>query len=373
METYRVSSKVRDNNREYLIQTSNDSHLGAVATSVFVNGEPKETVNCPHPSEISPQEILSLVKVAHGEKKKEIETLLQAYRKALDSGSQEMLYHLGTAFYYKGFLDEALELFSTAVRLNSDFHEALNHLGLSELWAGRVDSAIKSLERAVALRPGFADYRNNLGEALLANNATKRAILEFEQAIGINMYYADAYLNIGLARISQELSFPDQARIQETMARIADSFRKASLIYTGYATPQFEEGLTALTQADLSRALAIFRRIREGKKENHRREFSSFFMKFAAFPEMVSEKVVADRIEFLKGEISKNPNYVDLHTDLGHCYLEQARTSWQRAIEQFNSSAEINPSLGKVRVTLDVAEETYKNISQALSRISEKG
>lgn len=373
METYRVSSKVRDHNREYLIQTSSDAHLGAVATSVFVNGEPKETVNCPHPSEVSPQEILSLVKAVHGEKKKEIETLLEAYRKALDSGSPEMLYHLGTAFHYKGFLDEALELFSTAVRLKPDYHEALNYLGLSELSAGRVDHAIAALVRSVELRPGFADYRNNLGEAYLAGNAAKRAIVEFEQAIGINMYYADAYLNLGLAHIAQELGFPDQARLQATMARISDSFRKASLIYAGYATPQYEEGMTALAQLDLVRAQAIFRRIREAKKENHRREFSSFYMKFVAFPDMVSDKVVSDRIEFLKGEISKNPYYVDLHADLGHCYLEQARQSWQRAVEQFRKSTEINPSLGKVRVALDVAEETYQTMSQALSRISEKG
>jgi tetratricopeptide (TPR) repeat protein len=373
MESYRVSSKVRDRNREYLIQTSSDANLGAVATSVSVNGEAKETVHCPHPDDVSPEEILSLVKMAHGEKKREIEILLEAYHRALDSGSPEMLHHLGTAFHYKGFLDEALELFSTAVRIKPDYHEALNNLGLARMAVGQIDRAVEELSRAVEQRPGFADYRNNLGEAYLANNEAKRAIGEFEQAISINMYYADAYLNLGMAQLALALSNAGRPIEPTTLARIADYFRKASLIYAGYATPQYEEGLTALSQLDLARAQAIFRRIREAKKENHRREFSSFYMKFVTFPDMVTEQVVADRIAFLKGEISKNPSYVDLHAELGHCFLEQARISWQKAVDQFRKGSEINPSLGKIRVALDVTEETYQGIALALRRISEKG
>lgn len=373
METYRVSSKVRDRNREYLIQTSSDANLGAVATSVYVNGEAKETVHCPHPSDVSPQEILSLVKTAHGEKKREIEVLLEAYNRALGSGSPEMLYHLGTAFHYKGFLDEALELFDAAVRVKPDYHEALNNFGVAEMAAGNYDRAVENLTRAVEQRPGFADYRNNLGEAYLAKEEAKRAILEFEQAISINMYYADAYLNLGMAHLAMALTNAGHPIEPTILSRIVDCFRKASLIYTGYATPQYEEGLTALTQLDLARAQAIFRRIREAKRENHRREFSSFYMKFVSFPDMVTEQVVADRVAFLKGEISKNPTYVDLHAELGHCYLEQARISWQKAIDQFRRGSEINPSLGKIRVALDVTEETYQGIALALRRISEKG
>ncbi len=373
METYRVSSKVTDRNREYLIQTSNDSALGAVATSVYVNGEPKETVNCPHPSDVSPQDILSLVKLAHGEKKKEIETLLGAYHRALDSGAPEMLFHLGTAFYYKGFIEEALELFLSAVRVKPDYHEALNYLGMTQLSAGRLPQAVESFGRAVEQRPAYADYRNNLGEALLHNEDPRRAIAEFEQAIGINMYYADAYLNLGMAHVAIALNYAKGQIDQQAMAKIADCFRKASLIYAGYATPQYEEGLTALAQQDLLRAHAIFRRIRESKKENHRREFSSYYMKFITFPDLVNEQVIADRISFLKSEIEKNPNYVDLHAELGHSYLEQSRLAWQRGVEQFRRSSEINPSLSKVRVALDVTQETYQAMAHALRRISEKG
>lgn len=373
METYRVSSKVRDHEREYLIQTMNDAHVNAVSTTVFVNGVQKEISNCPHPAEVSPQEVLSLVKLTHGEKKKEIETLLQAYHRAITSDSPDTAYHLGLAFFYKGFLDEAHQLFSAAVTAKPDCHEALNYLGLSETMLGRNDLAIEALSRAVELRPAFADYRNNLGEVFLSNNVPTRAILEFEQAININMYYADAYLNLGLAYLQQELTSPTKGGQPAALGRITDCLRKAALIHSGYATPQYEEGLLAVTKGDLLRAFAVFKRIRETRKENHRQEFSSFYMRFVAFPDLVSERVIAERIEFLKGEIAKNPNYVDLHVELGHCFLEQARLSWQQAMEEFRRSSEINPSLAKLRSTLETAEKVNEAISHALTLISEKG
>jgi hypothetical protein len=77
METYRLSSKLKEKDREYLIQTANDSNVGTVATVIYVDGVLTETVNCPHPADVQPQEVLSLVKMTHNEKKQEIETLLQ--------------------------------------------------------------------------------------------------------------------------------------------------------------------------------------------------------------------------------------------------------------------------------------------------------
>ncbi|MBU0984346.1 MAG: hypothetical protein KKA42_10785, partial [candidate division Zixibacteria bacterium] len=97
METYRISSRVKDNDREYLIQTTNDAGRAAVSTTVFIDGVQSECESCAHPGEINPQEILSLVKMAHGEKKKEIEKLLKAYHEAMDRGHPDQMYQLGTA------------------------------------------------------------------------------------------------------------------------------------------------------------------------------------------------------------------------------------------------------------------------------------
>jgi len=373
METYRLSSKLHERDREYLIQTANDGNVGAVATTIYVDGILTEVVNCPHPSDIAPQEILSLVKLTHGEKKTEIETLLRTYRKVMDSGDPEMMYHLGTAFYFKGFYREARELLLGALKMSSEHHQSYNQLGLTELSLGNVGAAVKACRNAVTRRPRFADYRNNLGEAMLADGDHAAAISQLEEAIGINLYYADAYLNLGIAYLSSAVSPENTADAATVTAQVADCFHKASLIYTGFRDAQFDAGMRAVKEHSFGTALRIFRSIRDAKREQHKQEISGFYMKFILFPEWVSEKVIQERIAFLQQEITKNPGYVDLQIDLAQCFIEQARLSWQRGMEYYQRASEMNGSLSKVHSALDHVERTYQQICGAIGKISEKG
>lgn len=373
METYRLSSKLREKEREYLIQTANDNDRGAVATTIYVDGVLTETVNCPHPAEIKAQDILSFVKVTHGEKKKEVEALLQTYRRVLNSGDTESMAQLGTAFYYKGFYQEARELFKGSLMLSPDHHQSLNQLGLTELQMGNVPAAIEALSRAVSLRSRFADYRNNLGEAYMADGHAKKAVSEFEEAININLYYADAYFNLGLAYLLRATINKEPAGLAPTVEKVVDCMNKASLIHPGYKSETLEAGLAALRAGSIDKALYAFRTCRELKKENHRQEFAGFYMKFILFPEWISERGIQDRIAFLSAEIAKNPTYVDLQTELAECYLELARHAWQKGIEHFRKTADLNPSLGKVHGALEASEKLYLQICETVNKVVEKG
>jgi tetratricopeptide (TPR) repeat protein len=373
METYRLSSKLRDKDREYLIQTANDSSVGSVATTTYVDGILTEAVNCPHPSDIRPQDVLSLVKLTHEEKKKEIEQLLQTYRRVIDGGDPELMYQLGTAFYYKGFLMESKELCRSALQMNSEHHQSYNQLGVTELGLGSTAAAIAAGLEAVNRRPRFADYHNNLGESYLADSDFRAAIVQFEEAIGINLYYADAYFNLGLTHLAALASRPTDPGTNERMAaKIVDCFHKGSLIHPAYVTPQFSLGMDAVRGHVFDRALMLFRAVRDAKKESHRQEFAGFYMKFILFPEWVSEKVVQERIAFLQQEIAKNPMYVDLQVDLAHCFLEQARMSWQKGIEYYHQSMEMNPALARIQSSLDHIERAYQKMCAALGKVTEK-
>ncbi|MFZ5981853.1 MAG: tetratricopeptide repeat protein [Candidatus Zixiibacteriota bacterium] len=373
METYRLSSRLCEKDTEYLIQTVNDSNLGTVATTVFINGVPTETSNNLHPTDISPNEILSLVKMTHEDKKKELENLLQAYRKIVNAGDVRMSYYLGTAFYFKGFYQEARTLFENTVALDPAHHQSLNQLGLTELALGNIEAAIAAARQAVNQKPGFADYRNNLGEALLADDLVDDAVEQFQQAVNINLYYSDAYFNLGLAYIYQALKNQDRQQWPGYLAKISDYLYKATLIYTAFKGQAFDEGLKALNNRELKRALNIFRKIRETKKENSREQFSGFYMKFALTSEWISEKALAERIAYLKEELKKNPTYVDLHSDLARCYLEQGRLNWQRGVDEYRSTHESNPSLSKIKLALEDASSIYEDMNLVLKKISEKG
>jgi tetratricopeptide (TPR) repeat protein len=372
METYRLKSKLVEHNNEIVIQTVNDVNLGEIASTVYVNQEETERVSCPYPQSIAAEEVLSLVKLTHGERKKELETLLESYKKVHTSGDPELMYHLGVAFFYKRLHREAAELLEAATALQPEHHQAFNYLGMSLLALNKPTEAIECGTVAVQKRPGYADYRNNLGEALLANRSCREAIREFEEAIRINLYYGDAYLNLGLALVLNAVVDGKKGSLAEIVKRSSDCFNKAALIYPHYDAPTFDQGMEALQSADFRRAFAAFHRLREDKKEKHRRESAGFYLKFAMHPDCLTEEVVNDRIRYLKAEIEKNPTYIDLYAELGRCLLERAKFSWQHGLEQYRKTTEINPSLSRAQYCYEEAEREYENICTTLSRIIEK-
>lgn len=372
METYRLKSRVTCGDNEYVIQTTNDADLSAVTSTVIVNGVPKETLRSQHPAQVDSEEILNLVKLRHGEVKHEFEQLLDAYEKALADGEPAHLVALGIAFYYKGLHHEAVQLLSQAIEADADQHKAFNFLGLTLTALGRPADAVRAAMEAVRLRPGFADYRNNLGVTHMAAGACSRAVRDFEEAINLNMYYAEAYLNLGLALLLNALTRENSELFEGVVSRTTEHFNRSRLILPDYETPAFNEGMKALEDGDLQTAYDLIRRVRDDYAENHRRQYSDFYLKSVLTFSGASQETLNDRINFLRSEIAKNPHYVDLIVELGHCHLQKARLAWNQGLEQYRIALDKNPSLSRSRRVLDEAERVYGEISAALGRIGQE-
>jgi tetratricopeptide (TPR) repeat protein len=371
METYRLSSRLTENNTDYLIQTANDAHRRSVGTNVFVNGTLTEVATWPHPGEAGPEEVMSLVDSSHNEKKKELETLFQTSRQVVDSGNPRLMFQLGVAFYHKAFYAEAMRLFKNTLAIDPDYHQALSYLGRTELALGEVKDAIKTATLAADKQPGYADYQKHLGEAFLADSDCTRAIQAFEQAVSINLYYGEAYFCLGLAYVLNTVLNADLPDGSEQLARATDVLNKAALLDAGYRGETLDSGLETLRRGDNARALSVFQTIAASRREKRRQEFATFYMKVALFPGLMSEKTVVERIRFLETEIDKHANYPDLHAELASCYLEQARILWQKGVDEYRKTHQMNPSLSRIRFATEEAEKTYEEMGITLKKIGE--
>ena len=370
MENYRLKSTVAVNDKEFMVQTVNDSGKMAIVSSVFVDGEVLEVSRRPHPGKVSEEEVLALVKSAHDEKKSELEHLLAAHDKALRGRDVDMMYHLGLAFHHKRLLEEAGSLLSSVLELKPDHHQAANILGMTRLFQGRYDEAVKALARAVELRPGFADYHNNYGEALLEAGFCRRAVEEFETARKVNLYYADAHFNLAIAYIANAIKREDFELYANLLDKTTDFLNRAVAVAGDLKTAQFAEACAVLKQGDLQRALNLFKAVREQRREVLRQEFSGLYLRFLLYMEGGGEKPLLDRISYLREELKKNPTYVDLHHELALCYLHQAAACWRQGIEQLQETKAVNPRLKKADDGLKLAEKFLSELETVVSDIT---
>ncbi len=98
----------------------------------------------------------------------------------------------GTAFIFRGDLEEAHAEFSHALQLDPKHYRAVTNLGNAALEAGRIDDAIDFYKKAINLNPDFPNAHHNLGVAwrkkgniarsISALKAGQKAQQKFDQA-----------------------------------------------------------------------------------------------------------------------------------------------------------------------------------------------
>src|SRR5215472_12138968 len=105
----------------------------------------------------------------------------------------------GVAKFGKGYLDDAIADFTSALNQNPKFVDAFKNRGLAYKMQGAADKAIDDFNKAIRLNGNSPELYNLRGAALLDKLEFNRAIADFEKAISLNQKYRNAFVNRGLA------------------------------------------------------------------------------------------------------------------------------------------------------------------------------
>jgi tetratricopeptide (TPR) repeat protein len=174
-----------------------------------------------------------------------VDEAMDCFRKAirLDPKYAQAHSSLGVALQAKGQLDESIDCLRKAIRL--DPKDGLYHynLGVSFHFKGNVDEAIDCYRQAILLNPKDTKAHYNLGNALHGKGLIDEAIACYRQAIGLYPKYAKAHSDLGHA-------LKAKGKVDEAIA----CFRKAILFDPKDARAHRALGQALMQQGEFSEA-----------------------------------------------------------------------------------------------------------------------
>ena len=106
---------------------------------------------------------------------------------------------MGIAFKDQGKLDEAIDAYKNALRVQPNHVLVYNNMGNVLKEQNKLDEAIEAYEKAISLKPNHALAHNNMGNALREQGKLNEAIKAYTNALAIDPGNAEAYNNMGNA------------------------------------------------------------------------------------------------------------------------------------------------------------------------------
>jgi Flp pilus assembly protein TadD len=152
--------------------------------------------------------------------KGQLDDAINQYKEAirLEPNFAKAHHKLGVAFDKKGQTDEAILQYKEAIRLNPDDAEIHNDLGVALGRKGQIDEASSQFQEAIRLNPGYADPHLNLGNTLLYKGQINAAISQYQETAHLNPDDAQAHYNLGVVLL-------DQGRIDEAINQFQTAVR----------------------------------------------------------------------------------------------------------------------------------------------------
>jgi tetratricopeptide (TPR) repeat protein len=158
----------------------------------------------------NPQAQMELGLLALSEKK--YQEAEQVFKKASETGDQQAIVGLATAYTSQKQFDKALEVLNAGLRKSNNSALLLSQLANTEAVAGNFDAAIAAAQKLVALQPNSAQGRLQLADIFTLQGDNNRALEADRQAA--KLAPADLIAGLEFARALGRADRVDEARTQ---------------------------------------------------------------------------------------------------------------------------------------------------------------
>jgi tetratricopeptide (TPR) repeat protein len=263
-----------------------------------------------------------------------VDEALEQFQKALRINPQyvEARSNLGAALFQKGQVDDAISQYKRSLEISPNYAQAIYNLGLALFQKGQVDDAISQYKRAARINPYYPETHNALGNALLQKGQVDEALEQFQKAVEIKPNYVDARNNLGVVLFKK-------GRVDDAVAQ----YKKALEINPDYVNARYNLGSALVQKGQLDQAIAQFQKalnINPNYADGHYNLGNVLFQKGRS----------EEAIDQFQQALQIDPNNVDARSNLGVVLFQKGQLD--EAVAQFQKAVEINPNSFKIRYNL---------------------
>lgn len=270
-----------------------------------------------------------------------------------DMNYAKQLYQQGLTNYKNSNYQQAIKLFSQAIRINPEFSSAYNSRGDAYYRLGKYEKSQQDSSAAIRSNPNDANAYYDRAFSLYFAGEFNGAIIDYNQAIKLNPDFANAYYGRGLARY--EIKENDKAIKDLNQAIAINPKLTSAYLQRGIIHRKMREKLKAIK--DFDEAIKINEEYTEAYYERGKTRY------------LLNEKTAAKK-DFSK-VIELDSTYIhayiaraDIHTDLG--YPKQAYEDYEKAIEMNPEDPKAYIHRGKYRFQMQDIEGAIENYDKAI-------
>ena len=109
--------------------------------------------------------------------------------------------NLGNSYFEKGFLNQAIAYYKTAIKINpiQPYAKTYYNLGVAYEKKGMFNNATGAYQRALSIKPDFLEALDNMGNIYLKMGRIDKAIEKYKMAMSIKPDSPEPHWNLGLA------------------------------------------------------------------------------------------------------------------------------------------------------------------------------
>jgi tetratricopeptide (TPR) repeat protein len=246
-----------------------------------------------------------------------------------------------SAFYRKGDLSQAEQIFKKIREKKPNQQDALHFLGLISFLKRDFDLAIAYFQKELEHNPMSTDAYNNLGLSLHGKGEVEKAILAYQSALKYAPNNSLAFYNLANA-------YKDIHNFDEAIVYYQKSIQQ---------DPQFAEaysnlGIVYIARGKIDEAVSCYQKALQINP--HLAEVYNN-LGFA----LQKKNLIEEAISCYQKALHFNPNLADAYNNLGNIF--RTKGSFDKAIQYFQKSIQLSPASSNTYVNL---ANTYKEINQ---------